>query len=1018
MLSCNSMTIHETLILLKKSIYTVSAELQTEVWVTEEPVPFNKRYSGKHMVLSVGDKWGSLFDCGWFHFNGQIPIIKTLNKPVLLIDVNGELLVVDKEGNAIRGLTNGSSTFDRALGEPVKRVFHLPGTIQPDDTFDYWADAGCNDLFGELKEGGKLKQADIAFCNESVRSLYYDFEFLIDYLDSCTDYNPRFNHIKSVLEKCTSDISSLTESTLLEVSSVTAGLINGMAERSVQNNLRISAIGHSHLDLAWLWPLRETKRKFRRTLSTVLELLERYPDYLFTISQPQLMAWLKKDDPDLFHRASLKIADGRIEVQGAMWVEPDTNIPSGESLVRQILYGKKFWKEEFGIVVKNLWLPDAFGFSGTLPQILKKTGVDYFTTMKLSWNRVNQFPYHSFHWKGIDGSTVLTHMLPEGTYNSPANPGSVCKIHKKYHEKEISNHALMVFGIGDGGGGPGAEHLERLKRLKFRTTPVIVKQESISEFYSRLAPESAIFPTWEGELYLEKHQGTYTTQGLNKWYNRKIELSLRKMEISAVISMIISGKKYPDKLIEKIWKEVLLYQFHDILPGTSIKRVYAESLKHYETQSELIDTYIHEAEQFFAEKTEMKYSEGFSLIAFNYLSWEVSDWIEINRKWFRITVPSLGYSIFSDIRYSPAGDEFDWNFSTMGNAKLLIKFDRDGSILNIFDKENCREILSAGQKGNRISVYSDMGDAWDFPPNYRVNTPDRFILVGSHISVDGPKLINHQLYEYKKSTLVQDIVLTAGSRRIDFITRIIWQTPEKMVRVSFPVNIPDGKAICEIAFGAIERPIDDSTSWNLAKDEVSAHSWIDISNDDYGTALLNDSKYGHRVKDRILDLCLIRSVPYPGPVKGFTDLGEHNFTYSLFPHTGNYANGGVVQAAHELNTPISLIKIKKIGNNASQSFFSTGNPSLIISAIKKAENTDDIIIRLYESAGKGGTTWLSTDILWGRIQTDIIKVEASLVNLLEVFQKRLKIKKHRIKISFNPYEIISIRLTLTRKKPA
>ena len=1009
------MTINETFSILKDSIYTVVGELDTEVWVNAEPVPFRNRYTGEYKCLSKGDKWGSLFDCGWFHFSGQIPTIGNRTVPVLLIDVNGELLLVDETGNALRGLTNKSSAFDKTLGEPVKRVFRLDSAVQAGDLIDYWADASCNDLFGEIKENGTLKQAEIALCNEDIRRIYYDFEFLIELLESIPEDDHQHKKIKTVLEELNSNLTDPSDAAINKVSRI---LGNFFSRKQTHTDFIISAIGHSHLDLAWLWPIRETRRKIGRTLSTVFDLMERYPDYVYGISQPQLLVWVKKDYPDLYQRLKQQVTEGRIEVQGAMWVESDTNLPSGESLVRQILYGKKFWKEEFGLEINNLWLPDVFGYSGALPQILKQTGVKYFSTMKLSWNKINKFPFHSFHWKGIDGSTVLTHMLPEETYNSPATPGSVLKIMDNYHEKDISNHALMIFGIGDGGGGPGAEHLERLDRIKRMPVMAGVKQEKISDFFSAWASQSRKFPTWDGELYLEKHQGTYTTEGLSKWYNRKMEMNLRKMELICILVMIYTGKNYPAEKLEDIWKEVLLYQFHDILPGSSIKRVYDESWERYGILLTDTGDYIENAERdliltagFIPEESDNCNHEKYALLAFNYLSWEIVKWVFLNERWARITIPSMGYAVQTgDAEQLPESD-FDWNSSSMENNKIRLQFNSDGSLCSIFDKMYQYEVLKPDQKGNLFAIYCDSGDAWDFSSEYREREAEHFVLIESTIKRNGPELINHQVYQYEKSILRQEVVLTSNSQRIDFRTRMSWFTPQKMMRTSFPVDIPSGRATCEIQFGAIERPVDSDTSWDLAKDEIAAQSWVDISNSKYGTALLNDSKYGHRVKDRILDLCLLRSVPYPGPKKGFTDIGEHEFVYSLFPHAGNFSEGGVVQAAHELNSPPVIYKIKNAAKKSYRSFFSTGDSSLIISTIKRAEKSDDIIIRLYESSGKRISTWLKADILQTKSSDGNYTVEPSLVNLLEEFLQKLIIEDCRINLTVNPYEIITVKLT-------
>ncbi|MCK5672642.1 MAG: alpha-mannosidase, partial [Spirochaetales bacterium] len=585
-----------------------------------------------------------------------------------------------------------------------------------------------------------------------------------------------------------------------------------------------------------------------------------------------------------------------------------------------------------------------------------------------------------------------------------------------------SGHALMAFGIGDGGGGPGAEHLERLERMKYTADPSHVNQRKVSRFFTDWAGESDLFPIWEGELYLEKHQGTYTTEAKSKWYNRKMEHNLRRMELFSVLAMIYTSRdisiQYPADKLEQIWKEVLLYQFHDILPGSSIKRVYDESWKRYSTILTDTELYIEKAETnlliavgFDPVETDTGNNDESTIIVFNSLSWEVSKWIFFKNNWARITIPSIGYAVETVKEEDTGICEFKWTESFMENELITLKFANDGSLLSVFDKEIKREVLVPGQRGNMLLVYDDLGDAWDFPSNYRKSRAEQFALVESSIIRNGPELINHQIYRYEESILTQDVVLTSNDRRIDFRTNISWLTPAKMVRTSFPVDIPEGKAMCEIQFGAIERPMNSDTSWDMAKDEISSHRWIDISNDNFGVALLNDSKYGHRTKDSILDINLLRSVPYPGPVEGYTDMIEHEFTYSLFSHKGNFSEGRVVQAAHELNSSFGVYQVKKTINNLSRSFFSTGDSSLIISTIKKAENSNDVIVRLYESAGKNISTCLESEIFKPQFSSSVSPVKAILVNLLEEFQEPLEIIDSRIIMKAKPYEIISIRLS-------
>ncbi|MCK5196912.1 MAG: alpha-mannosidase, partial [Spirochaetales bacterium] len=590
---------------------------------------------------------------------------------------------------------------------------------------------------------------------------------------------------------------------------------------------------------------------------------------------------------------------GRLEVQGAMWVEADTNIPSGESLIRQLFYGKEFFRNEFGREMNYLWEPDVFGYSASLPQILKKSGVDYFITQKLSWNLINKYPNHSFKWKGIDGSEVLTHLLPEETYNGPASPGAVVKIEQNYLDKGISDQCLMAFGIGDGGGGPGAEHLERLKRMKNLAGLCPVEQRTVADFLTIWEKDKEGFASWDGELYLERHQGTFTTQCKSKWYNRRMEIRLRELEWKAVLSGLVSETKYPAESLERIWKEVLLYQFHDILPGSSIKRVYEESLGRYAFILKETEGLISNHESSFIKNIDTSNSKKPYVIQ-NSLSWDREEWVKVENTWGKILVPAMGYVVIDGVSVgSFVSNQPIALADKLENEFLAISFNDDGSIKSIIDKEFHQEILSPAGMGNCISIYEDDGDAWDFSLNYREKKTDSFVLMSSETEIDGPKASITHFYEYKKSEMKQQIILTQGSRRIDFITWINWREPAKMIKTGFPLAIKADHAVCEIQFGSIKRPTHSNTTLDMAKDEVPAQKWVDISSRHYGVALLNDSKYGHRVKDNALELTLVRCVRYPGPlidksdssgsISGDTDLGEHNFTYSLYPHSGDYA---------------------------------------------------------------------------------------------------------------------------------
>lgn len=992
-----------------KAIYTAIAPLEIAAWRTPEPVPFAQRKTGKELHLAVGDKWGNLFDCAWFHISGSVPLEASGQTVVLLLDVNGEMCVVDDAGNPQRGLTSSSSEYDYSLGMPGKRVVPVSFSARGGEVIDLWVDAGCNDLFGNLKENGTIKEASIAVCREDVRALYYDFEVLLDFLKVLSQDRPRYDQVLTALNAAMWQAASGRFSSEA-IQAAREVLQPVLAKRGGDPDLQITAIGHAHMDLGWLWPVRETKRKGARTFATALANMERYPDYFFGASQPQLFQWIKEDYPALYERVRQRVKEGRFEVQGAMWVEADTNVTGGESLVRQVLLGKRFFRQEFGVDIHHLWLPDVFGYSAALPQILKRAGVDIFMTQKMSWNLINPFPLHSFHWQGLDGTTILAHMLPEETYNSPALPRAVTKIEKNYREKGVSDQALLLFGIGDGGGGPGEEHIERIMRIRNLSGLSPVTQAPAAQFFETWRKDAARFPDWVGELYLERHSGTLTTEARNKQANRHIEQALRQLEWMAVFA----GMDYPGARLEAIWREVLLYQFHDILPGSSIKRVYDESLARYAILLGEIESLTAGFEQALAKEASTAGLQN-PVVLFNSLSWERTGWSKIAGTWKWVRVPALGYQVLD----AEAGETIpvvSASETLLENDLLRATFASDGALVSLFDKAAGREAIPAGQAANRLCVFADAGDAWDFPMDYANQTPRFLQLVSAKARLDGPCAVLVQTYHYNQSELVQEISLTAGSRNLVFNSRLNWLEPASMLRARFPIAVHAESSTSEIQFGAIQRPTHRNTTWDLARDETAAHKYVDLSQGDYGVALLNDCKYGHRLKGNVIDLNLLRSAPYPGPklVKdedvqpgqphhGYTDQGEHTFSYALYPHPGNHTAGQVARAGYEFNIPLRQVvtDAHRGSHPASASFLSVGADNVIVEAIKKAEEGDGIIIRMYEASHAGVKSGLTFGIAPESVEE---------VNLMEETLRQLPFQGRSLVLDFAPYEIKTIKV--------
>jgi len=971
------------------------SEATVEAYVTDEPVAFEQRADGRHKTVTKGEVWADkLFDCAWLHITGSVPA-GTKGKIVLLIDFSGEGYIAGKEGEPHLGLTTTSSVYDLSLGSPGKKIVPITDDATGGEPVDLWIDAANNDLFGNIRNNGILQQAELAILNPELRALSYDFEVLHELMTQLDAKSARAQRIKAKLYEVSLLLRAYNEA---EAIAARAVLAPELAKRGGDPSLTFSAVGHAHMDLGWLWPIRETKRKCARTFSTVLRMMERFPDYIFGASQPQQYAWVKEEYPSLYASIKEKVAEGRWEPQGAMWVEPDTNITGGESLIRQIIYGKQFFREEFGAEIDHLWEPDVFGYTGALPQILAKSGVRYFMTQKLSWNEINVFPHQTFWWEGIDGSRVIAHMLPEENYNSPAAPRSLHKAEHNYFDSPVSDHALILFGIGDGGGGPGEEHLERLARVGNLEGLCPVVQEPASAFFKRLDAQADKYVTWRGELYLEKHQGTLTSQGRNKRYNRKLEYLLREVELSAVWAAQESTEYvYPKDDLDRIWKEVLLYQFHDILPGSSITRVYDESLDRYAILQSELESLLAEADA---------HSAKSQTVLVNSLSWPREEWLELNGAWSKVRIGSLARIPIEGAQTDELVAENVLAASTalLENDLIRVSFSDNGTISSVFDKTAQREVVPQGKSANQFSLYEDLGDAWDFRIDFEETLPVHPELISREAELTGPKAVLRSVYKISDaSTIQQEVSLTLGSPRIDFKTNVDWHETGKMLRTLFPVDVRSERVTCDIQFGTIQRPTTSNTTWDAAVHEIAAHKWVDLSEPNYGVALLNDCKYGHRVKGSVLNLNLLRSPTGPDPT---ADQAQHEFTYALFPHQGDAVSAQVMRQGYELNIPLRIVESSSSESPATAgatSWINVSAPSVVVETVKRSEDGKSIIVRLYESSG--AHTKASID--FGFAVSSV-----HLVNLVEENPVDRPISGNKVSVEFGPFEIHTLKIAI------
>ena len=980
---------HPTLERIKKHVYDVVGKLEiVEAYRTKEPVDFAHRKEGEPFEAKVGEVWGDVFDCAWMHIVGKVPSSCKGKHAVMILDVSGEGLIYDKNGKPFRGITSFNATQGGYTMHDwgVKRVVQISECSTGEEEIDIWVDCGNNDLFGNtVYENGistyrpltPFKCADIAICNDLIRDIYYDYVTLEELRHTLHDDNPQYYSIIYALRKVQMILNDFDEEELKEASALLKKEIN---KKGGTPTLNFSAVGHAHIDLAWLWPIRESKRKVARTFATQLELTKRYPGYVFLVSQPQQLQWLKEDYPSLYEEVKVAVKEGRIEPQGCMWVESDPNAPSGESLSRQILYGTKFFKEEFDKDVEALWLPDSFGFPAVLPEILAKADIKYFMTIKISWNVFTPFTHNTFIWKGTGEDTVIAHLPPEGTYNSAANPMSVHYAVERYNEKGIVDDALLIFGVGDGGAGPAPKHLENLKRMENLLGLPPVKMESSEKFFHKLDKYVPELETYWGELYLENHQGTLTSQGHNKYHNRKMELLFHDVEANYSIHNLLYGTSFPKEEIEKLWKETLLYEFHDIIPGSSIPRVYDETEVAYPRMEKQLEGYLCEL-----------YGKENDYV-FNPLGTTYHDIVEKNGKYYEIDALPLGYT---KIDKEKEIKEFNSKITgkTLMNDKIKARFDEKGRLVELITLDNGKNIIEK-EGGNILALFDDnmyflCGDAWDIDPEYHSMKPDYFELVDSKSYQDGPNAVLEMTFKYNKSTFIQKVLLKHGSQILEFVNEVDWHERNKMLRAEFYADVVSEFSTCGIQFGSVKRTTKINDTKDMAQCETAAHRYVSLDEGDKHFAILSECKYGYRAKGKMISLGLLRSPNWPSPERE----GIHCFRYAVYAKNGE---SSVEEEAYKFQQHLSLASAKE-----NFSFASVDKSNVVIETLKPAEYKEGYIIRLYENKGQ------KTD--FNLLLNPMLK-KAFLTSLIEKDKEELKIENGKITLTIKPFEVLTFRV--------
>ena len=773
-----------------------------------------------------------------------------------------------------------------------------------------------------------------------------------------------------------------------------------LTRRNASRVHELFAIGHAHLDTAWLWPLAETYRKCRRTFSTQLELLRAYPEYRFACSSAQHYAWVRERDPELYADIRAAVAEGRWIPVGGTWIEPDCNLPTGEALARQFVHGQRYFERELGRRATEMWNPDVFGYAGQLPQIMRGAGIGRFLTQKLSWNRFTSPPSHTFAWEGIDGSRVVTHVPPADTYNARADVAELRRSVRDYRDHDRSRHSLLVFGYGDGGGGPTPEMLETLTRAGDLQGLPRTTIASSQAFFDALEDDAEELAVVVGELYFEYHRGTYTTQAAMKRANRRCEAALHDAEFLATAAAALAAHGYPREELDELWRTLLLHQFHDILPGSSIGEVYAEAIPRMASLARDADALRHAAAAALT-------GAGDELVPINTIG---AARVEVAERpdgaLSFVAAPPYGFGRGVGPTDRVTLEAHDGGYR-LANGALVAELGRDGALLSLCLRESGREALAA--PGNIFELYEDRPlawDAWDVDP-FHLETGRACAGADSHVVVRNDPLRAEVAFGHTigaASRLRQTVRLDAGARRLEFHTEVQWHERHRMLKVAFPLLVHAERASYEMPFGHAERPTHFSTPADLARYEVPGHRWADLSEHGFGVGLLNDGKYGHSAYGNTLRLSLLRAPTHPDPE---ADQGHHDFAYAVLPHPGGWREAGVVAEARRFNQP--LLWSTGAPPEGSRSLASVDHDNLVLDTIKRAEDGDAVVLRLYEAHGARGTA---------RVRLGLPFAEALRANLLEDPGAPLAVEGEEIVVSYRPHEIITILARPARIAPA
>ncbi|MBO7743403.1 alpha-mannosidase [Paenibacillus sp. MWE-103] len=1009
---------HVAKLLQKKErlLFTKIAELAFDGFETREQLSIGELAGRPFGPIAPGERWGGDWTYGWFRASFAVQEEAAGKRLAAVLDYGSEATVY--VNGAVRGamdLQHHDLTLTRSAraGERYEIVAEA-----------YAGHAGVRPTFGESR---------VCVFEEDVYQFFIDLECLYDLRNHM---DPNALRVAEI-DRCLTQVFAVFDRSLRgEAMADNAKRCRAIMEPLLacvngSTSPLLYMMGQSHLDIAWLWPIQETQRKVARTMSNQLALMEEYPEYRYVQSQPYLFQTAKELYPELYGRMKRAVAEGRIIPEGGMWVEPDTNLPGGESLIRQAMHGKRFFREEFGKDNEMLWLPDVFGYSGNMPQIMKGCGLNYFASVKMFNtydNAGDPFPYNTFYWEGIDGTRILSHLLDYGAnYPIRINPSFLIGQWNDRAQKDGIATRLTQFGHGDGGGGANRDDLEFMRRLENLEGVPRTKHGSPIAFFEDAAKRGDPVATYVGELYYPAHRGTYTTQAPIKKLNRLTEIALRETELWGAAARLSERRAYPYAELDRLWKILLLHQFHDILPGSSIHRVHEEAQAALAALNEQVNGLAADARDTIAG------AGGAGVTAFNALSWArkglvalpggakgISDaagrslpvqWHE-GVGYAEVEAPSMGWAVYT-VRQEEASAEASpaiapepavrVSGNRLENECLAIVVNERGELASIVDKATGTEW--ADGNCNVMRMYRDQPsdfDAWEIDRRYRMAMLELDEPAVVSVAANGPLFAALRVERrLNRSTLIQEIRVRAGSRRVEFRTTVHWRETNKLLKVDFPVRVHAGESMQEIQFGYVKRPNHASRPHDADRFEACQHKWSALAETNRGFALLNDCKYGISVDGGTMSLTLLRAPTYPDET---SDQGTHDFTYGFLFWDGSFFDSPVVREAYELNVPLTVARGR--ARLTRRSFFETDAASVIVETVKLAEDgSGDWVVRLYESKGASVSCTLRADVPLHAVRE---------TNMLEepIAAPPFDVDGNAIGLAFRPFEVKTMRLAV------